>query len=99
MIKHENRLKLYLAPLLLLTYTVSLVADSTHYAERTEYFAPKALIPPVIDGVANEAIWQKAEWADLTHRWLGPEYTAEDFQGRFKVVWTQERIYVRGQEV
>jgi hypothetical protein len=99
MIKHENRLKLYLAPLLLLTYTVSLVADSTHYAERTEYFAPKALIPPVIDGVANEAIWQKAEWADLTHRWLGPEYTAEDFSAIGRNVGLTLMNQVFGQEV
>ncbi|MFT5769024.1 MAG: hypothetical protein ACI9H8_000983 [Lysobacterales bacterium] len=99
MIKHNNCLKLRLAPLLLLAYTLSLVADSNHAAERTEYFAPKASNPPSIDGVADEAIWQQAQWAELNHRWLGPEYTAEDFEGRFKVVWTQERIYVLGEFV
>jgi hypothetical protein len=47
-----------------------------------------------IDGVADEAIWAQARWQELTQRWLGPEYTPEDFQGRYKVVWTTDRIYL-----
>ena len=66
-------------------------ADSAHYDDRTEYRAPKANVAPTIDGVADEAIWQQARWQELTHRWLGPEYTAEDFQGRYKVVWTTDK--------
>lgn len=67
---------------------------STHAAGRSEYRAPKAKHAPTVDGVANEAIWQRARWQEITHRWLGPDYSAKDFQGRFKVVWTTERIYV-----
>jgi hypothetical protein len=66
----------------------------THYPGRSEYRAPKAHQAPTIDGVADEAIWKRARWHELKHRWLGPEYSAEDFQGRFKVVWTAERIYI-----
>ncbi|MGI9248982.1 MAG: CBM9 family sugar-binding protein, partial [Woeseiaceae bacterium] len=69
-------------------------ADSTHYDGRTEYQAPKASSPLQIDGVADEAIWQQARWQELTHRWLGPEYTAEDFQGRYKVVWSADKLYI-----
>ena len=47
-----------------------------------------------IDGVAGEPAWAQARWQELTHRWLGPEYTAEDFQGRYKVVWTESKIYI-----
>lgn len=28
------------------------------------------------------------------HKWLGPDYPPTDFQGRYKVVWTTERLYI-----
>ena len=65
-------------------------ADSVHENDRSEYRAPKANASLTIDGVADEAIWEQARWQDLAHRWLGPEYSAEDFQGRYKVVWTED---------
>ncbi len=88
---------LLLAPIAPAVATQSAPASSTHYAGRSEYRAPKATLAPTVDGVADEAIWQEAEWHELNHRWLGPEYSAEDFQGRFKVVWTEERLYILGE--
>ena len=35
-------------------------AEGTHYAQRTEYRAPKAAAAPVVDGVASEAAWGAA---------------------------------------
>ena len=67
---------------------------STHDPGRSEYRAPKAKRAPTIDGVADESVWKRARWQEISHRWLGPEYSATDFRGRFKVVWTTERIYV-----
>jgi hypothetical protein len=67
---------------------------STHDPERSEYRAPRAKRAPTVDGVADEPVWKRARWRDIKHRWLGPEYSAADFRGRFKVVWTAERIYV-----
>ena len=61
---------------------------------RTEYRAPRAAIAPVVDGVAGDAAWSAAPWHEIDQRWLGPEYGNDDFQGRFKVVWTPERIYL-----
>ena len=69
-------------------------ADDAHYEDRNLYLAPMSAEAPFIDGVADEAVWQVAEWHDIDHRWLGPEYTAEDFSGRFKVAWTEERLYI-----
>ena len=74
-------------------------AHSAHYEGRNQYLAPKAAKPLTVDGVADEVIWQKARWQELTHRWLGPEYSAEDFQGRYKVVWTADKIYILGEFV
>ena len=74
--------------------TAPSIADSAHYEDRSEYRAPKANAPLIIDGAADEAIWEQARWQELKYRWLGPAYSAEDFEGRFKVVWTAERIYI-----
>lgn len=77
-----------------LTFSTLACATPTHLADRSEYHAPYANQAPVVDGRANEAIWQKAAWRKLNHRWLGPELTAEDFEGHYKVVWTTERLYI-----
>lgn len=74
--------------------TAQAAASAAHYDNRSRYLAPKVMNPPTIDGVADEVIWERASWKELTHRWLGPEYTAEDFQGRYKVVWTKRQIYI-----
>jgi hypothetical protein len=79
---------------LLTIATAAACADSAHSDGRTEYRAPKAAHALTIDGVANEAIWQQARWQDLEYRWLGPEYTAEDFEGHYKVVWTADKLYI-----
>lgn len=95
MLDAGNRLKI-MAIVVLAMPAVSL---AEHSADRSEYRAPQAASAPQIDGVANEAIWRKAEWREIDNRWLGPEYTAEDFQGRFKVVWTDNRIFILGEFV
>ena len=69
-------------------------AEITHSEGRSEYRAPRAMAAPQIDGVADETIWQQANWRNINNRWLGPEYSSTDFEGRFKVVWTDRRIYI-----
>ncbi len=85
---------LSLAAALLALPAADTLAAATHLDDRTEYRAPRASSAPVVDGVADEAVWEQARWQEMKYRWLGPEYSAEDFQGRFKVVWTPERIYI-----
>ena len=87
------------AMLALACWHASAGASATHLPDRNEYRAPLSLEPIVIDGIADEAIWAQAEWHAIEHRWLGPEYTPQDFSGRFKVVWTPERIYILGEFV
>ena len=75
--------------------TVTLAqAHNKHLQDRTEYRAPQATFPVIVDGVAADAAWDAAPWQEIKYRWLGPEYSAEDFQGRFKVVWTERKIYL-----
>ena len=88
-----------LATLFLATLPAVVTAQSSHYEGRSEYLAPKASEPMTIDGAADEAVWASAPWRELTQRWLGPEYSADDFQGRFKVVWTEKTLYILGEFV
>jgi len=69
-------------------------AADTHLANRSTYVAPQAAVAPVIDGNADDAAWELAEWRAIEQRWLGPEYTDADFAGRFKVVWTKDRLFI-----
>ena len=80
--------------LLLLAPTTAGAKRANHDPGRSQYRAPKAERAPTVDGLADEPVWKRARWQQITHRWLGPDYTPEDFQGRFKVVWTPEKIYL-----
>ena len=74
--------------------TAPAIADDTHAVDRSKYSAPQAAIAPTIDGIAMESVWSQAAWQELNHRWLGPEYSEDDFQGRYKIVWRGTKIYV-----
>ena len=56
--------------------------------------AKKASQKPVIDGIANDTCWEKATWYPLDQLWVGKAYSKEDFQGRFKLAWTNEKLYL-----
>ena len=92
--KHHRHAWRLLAALATAAWVPAVLGESTHLPDRNEYLARKAATAPVVDGVADESAWGAGQWYDIGERWLGPEYTAEDFQGRFKVVWTEERIYI-----
>ena len=74
--------------------TASACAAPSHLPNRSEYHAPESTAPLTIDGIADEAVWSSARWQDLDQRWLGPEHTAEDFAGRYKVAWTRGKLYL-----
>ena len=74
-------------------YLPALSAE-THEEGRNRYMAPRTLAPVVVDGLPDEAIWQTADWHEINHLWLGPEYSPDDFSGRFKVAWDERRLYI-----
>lgn len=57
------------------------------------YCAPRAEQAPTIDGMGTESCWQLAQWKEIKYVWLGNTPTPDDFSGRFKVVWTPDRLY------
>lgn len=61
---------------------------------KSTYRAPQAAEAPLIDGRAEEACWAKVEWRALDQCWLGEPVPAADFSGRYKVVWTSEKLFL-----
>ncbi len=49
---------------------------------------------PVIDGIGNDNCWMGAVWAPIDQIWIGPAFNANDYSGRYKVLWTAERLYL-----
>ncbi len=49
---------------------------------------------PTIDGNPDDASWKNASWYPLDQKWIGEDYTPEDFSGRFKLTWTPEALYL-----
>lgn len=63
------------------------------------YDAPKAASAPIIDGQANDPAWALAGWQSIDKLTLGAPPSAEDFSGRFKIVWTPSKLYLLGEIV
>ncbi len=49
---------------------------------------------PVIDARATEPVWEQQEWQPLDQNWVGEPYTAEDFEGKYKLAWDNNYMYV-----
>ncbi|QIR16219.1 sugar-binding protein [Shewanella aestuarii] len=47
----------------------------------------------VIDGKVDP-IWQQAQWQPLDKLILGVAPTAEDFSGRYKLLWREDKLYL-----
>jgi hypothetical protein len=52
--------------------------------------AKAAAVPPVIDGVADDACWKNNQWYYLDQTWIpyGARVDSTAFYGRFKVSWS-----------
>ena len=48
----------------------------------------------VIDGIGSDSVWAQTEWLPLDQRWLGAAYTPQDFQGRYKLAWSPDYLYI-----
>ena len=70
-----------------------------HHEGRSQYRAPHADVAPVIDGSPDDAAWADAEWRPLAYNWLGEPADESDVSGRFKVVWSGDRIFLMAEIV
>lgn len=56
--------------------------------------APKAYSAPIIDGQNNDSAWRNGTWLPLDQLIVGSSPSPEDFSGRFKVTWDEDKIYL-----
>ena len=65
-----------------------------HQDEQGHYEALFTQTTPVIDGNGSDTCWNKASWAPIDQIWIGSAVEEADYSGRFKVLWTQSRLYL-----
>lgn len=58
-----------------------------------DYKAKKASKPLTIDGKGEEKEWARADWKEVKHAWLGTNPSAEDFTGKYKMLWDENYVY------
>lgn len=59
------------------------------------YQAPYAQQAPIIDGLATDNAWSQAKWRNIDQvTAAAPPSNSDDFSGRYKVVWTEEYLYI-----
>ncbi len=80
---------------LLLCFTkVSSVSAAEVLPDGGAYVARQTDTIPVIDGIGNDNCWARANWASINHIWIGPAVTPTDYSGKYKVLWTPQRLYI-----
>lgn len=58
--------------------------------------AVQALTPVVIDGAGNDECWSRTTWKPIGQVWIpyNIPMAAGDFEGKFKVAWDREYLYL-----
>lgn len=62
--------------------------------DHQEIVVKKTTSSPNIDGKATEHFWSLAEWHPLDQNWIGEAYDFEDFNGRYKLAWSENGLYL-----
>lgn len=82
------------------TFIIILLSFSFYFAEcqtmQDTIFNYFTETPVVIDGQATEDCWANAEWHAIDQMWIpyGASLSADDFEGKFKVSWDTDYLYV-----
>jgi len=65
-------------------------------AQKVRYDAGKTTEAPVLDGTGNDDCWIRCEWGLIDQQWFTERNMPDsaDFYGRYKVVWTNEMLYL-----
>ena len=68
-------------------------ATSPQNGNEKQYFTA-AYGTPFLDGRSDDVAWQSAPWLPLDQVWLGESPAANDFSGRYKLLWDDNNLYV-----
>lgn len=81
-------------PILAVLFGVIAAAAQAAENPKSHYIAPLAAPAPVIDGVGDEAVWQKAPWKAMDQVLIGEDLKPEDLSGRIKIAWDRHYVYL-----
>ena len=56
--------------------------------------AKKISMKPVLNGIGNDYCWNEATWHPIDQLWIGEAYTPDDFTGRYKMAWSEDKLYI-----
>jgi hypothetical protein len=85
-------MKTFTTTILLIFFTLAVFGQT----QNDTLFCYLTKTPVVIDGQANEECWENAEWNAIDQVWIpwGTSMKNGDFEGRFKVAWDEDFLYV-----
>jgi len=78
--------RIQVSSLILLALFVSIHASA--------FEVSKAMTAPVVDGFDDDLAWQQVPWHKIDQSIIGAAPDKKDFNGRYKVVWTQDKLFV-----
>ncbi len=78
---------------------VVLLLSCSNNEDKSDLTFVKASSVISIDGRDTEDAWNEATWHDIDQVWIGGTCDSDDFSGRYKTLWSEDRIYVVAQIV
>ncbi len=82
----QNNLK---TVLLFLFFTLTIFPQT-----KEVHIAVKSEVPPIIDGIPDDACWMNAGKYPIDKLWIGAEADSVDFQGQFSLSWDENFLYI-----
>lgn len=78
------------------TFILLLLSCNTHKQKEDSAIIEVAYtdMPPTLDGSATENFWNLISWNPLDQNWFGGPYDHDDFNGRYKLAWDNEGLYL-----
>ena len=77
---------------------ITTTAPSAGIPNINETFLPQYIAKtskkPTLDGKGLEKSWSKATWRNMDQVMVGETPSQEDFQGRYKLLWDEDMIYI-----
>lgn len=79
-------------------FLLSIISSSVVFSQtqKDTIFAVRSVVPVVIDGSDQDAVWSKTDWKPIDQVWI--PYAAKmakgDFEGKFKVAWDSDYLYI-----
>ncbi len=73
---------------------ISCITNTFAQTQKDTIYTLYTATPIVIDASDADECWSKSEWHPMKQVWLGNAMAEGDFEGKFKVCWDKDYLYV-----